>query len=192
MLYHSSTEKSINAILDNGIEEIKLPTIDSLTNGTAKGIGSYGVGFYGYLDDAKLSKYFFHHKLKNNKYRKAYTIRFNIRETKENVLNLVNDIDDMKFFNMFWSDEEVQDILKKLENEYSDGKYLKRLQGALIEYYILKLEDEQKMSHVKAVEGSSITRRDHNKEITIPDGIEYCIRDKSIVDSKSINFVEGV
>lgn len=59
MLYHSSTENSINAILDNGIEEIKLPTIDSLTNGTAKGIGSYGVGFYGYLDDAKLSKYFF-------------------------------------------------------------------------------------------------------------------------------------
>ena len=119
-------------------------------------------------------------------------IQFNIRETKENVLNLVNDIDDMKFFNMFWSDEEVQDVLKKLENEYSDRKYLKRLQGALIEYYILKLEDEQKMSHVMAVEGSSLTRRDQNKEITIPDGIEYCIRDKSIVDSKSIKFVEGV
>jgi hypothetical protein len=185
MLYHSSTTESINNIIENGLSKIKNPNFNQIINGNATyHLGSFGIGFYGFLDNKELSIGFISRELKDVEYA---TIQFNISLNEDNLIDLASNPDDMRLFSKYWKSEIISAMLEKLKHFYSDKGKAKKLQGALIEYYIIQLQNKNKSSPIKAVRGSSQT--DFSSDLLVPDGIEYCVRDEEIVDKESISIV---
>lgn len=192
MLYHSSTTGSIEHILNDGFDEIQLPTYNNLVTGhVRKGLGSYGVGFYGFLDNPDLAITFIKGELKHTSNPDGFKIiSFKINVHKNEELDLCSNPDDLKYFSMFWKQPRVQEMLKKLKNLYPDKGAAKKFQGALIEYYLINMQSSGKMSKIRVVRGNSKTAK---SQISLPDGIEYCIRDLVVIDHKSVQlfFPEG-
>lgn len=189
MLYHSSTEEAIDKIVEDGLTKIENPSFNQLIQGKVEhNLGSFGVGFYGFLDDKELSIEFIKRELKNDKYK---TIQFDINVNPDNLIDFSSNVDDIRMFKLFWQDKHVASMWEKMKLFYPDSGRAKKLQGALIEYYINNLQNRKKVAPIKAVKGSSQTS-DYGMLrglLVIPDGIECCIRDEKIVDKGSISLV---
>lgn len=194
MLYHSSTSSSIEHILDDGFDEIKLPNYNNLITGhVKKGLGSYGVGLYAFLDNPDLAITFIKDELKNSSYPSDFkTICFKIDVNDDKKLDLCSNPIDMKYFSMYWDQPKVQTIFNKLRNYYPDKGAAKKFQGALIEYYLIVMRSRGKMSDIQVVIGGSQTKNSQIlRRTTLPDGIEYCIRNRMAIDETSVKLFEG-
>lgn len=196
MLYHSSTADAIDNILDNGFTELNSwpRNINFLfSDKKVKYLGNFGMGTYAFWNNPKLSKFFIKKELRNTSDKHFKTIEFELKKCieergqkrKVNVLKLCPNSPDLEYFQDYVEkySKNIKRVLNKFEK--ANGKSKIKVAGAIIEYFIFYLKDENgKKIKVDAVCGTSTTNNVFKLDIS--DGIEYCIRNIKAIDNDSV------
>ncbi|MEG2938051.1 MAG: hypothetical protein RR812_06560 [Vagococcus sp.] len=180
--YHGTNNECANNIQANGIQ-IDIPTManESGKKHKKKIPGSFGYGFYTFVNDKELASDF---AVRINTECNSVTLKI-ISEIDENRLLSFLDLDDRENYHAFYEQAHKSAMLHlKRFGTHLDTEVQHVLEGIIIEMFLQKLFTKEKI-RVIAVLGESYTPRKKGKYLysNIPNGQELCIRDKSIIKS---------
>lgn len=177
ILYHATGKMNWQKIIDQGL---KVPATDwarFYVGRMRKKPGSLGFGTYGFLSDKELAEQYW---LSTTSGQEHVIIRIEIDVNEDNCLNFVNGLKDMRLFKNFIMENRIQPQITNLNRLYHNSYRQHEFDGALIEYYIRRLEKTDVFQHIACVTCATTTDLYHIKTY-IPNGIEYCIRNVRIV-----------
>lgn len=176
-LYHGSNYQSIKNILNN--KKFNKIIIPCRLCDTSKKPGTLGFGLYAF-ERCYLARGF----VKSLKNSRVGIISFNISVDEDKTLDLTSS-DDLDLINYIFKrmpNNTKENIIRRFNNY----KFQKSLEGAIIEQ-IIKILQFTKKQAIYLVKSASINNGVSN--VYTPNGIEYCIKDNSIIDDKSIKLV---
>ncbi|EHO51668.1 hypothetical protein [Lentilactobacillus kisonensis] len=177
-IYHATTASIWKKIRDNGF---KIPENDwarFYVGNIKKKPGSLGYGVYGFLDDPGLATAFIS---KTTNLKDYAIIKMTIEVDDERVLNFVDSLDDMKLFRWFLLQTKLQRRIERFGKLYHNSFKQHSLDGALLEYFIMVLSKGGYLSEINCVRCATSTDLYKGIHLFIPNGIEYCIRDKDVI-----------
>lgn len=181
VLYHATDSGNKLSIHKNGFKIPKADMAIFYAKPMRKKPGTLGFGLYGFLDDENLAKQFFTNNF-HSKNMTVYKLFASIND--EYLLDFSCNTVDMKMFYRFLSNPKLRRTIDNLSKFYRNGRYQRSLDGALIEMYINRTVRKGDYPEIDAVCGSTVTNmNDFNFPVSIPNGIEYCIRDKKIISN---------
>lgn len=184
-VYHGSEKTKIKEILEKGFLKRKYPDIGKLNTGKAERIGSLGYGTYAFVSDEFLA-WMYARKLCVC----PDVISFEINYTENDILDLSSSSKDLRVFREFIENRKVKALINKYKGYYKNGRYQKSLQGAVIELYYLSLKLSNKVSKIKIVKMATETElNSYYIKTDVPNGIECCIKDISIINNDGIKKV---
>ncbi|EHO47594.1 hypothetical protein [Lentilactobacillus kisonensis] len=178
-IFHATTTLNWRKIHGNGFKVPQPDWAHFYQENVRKKPGSLGYGLYGYLNDAELAKQFL---LKATGSKEYVIIKLTVNVMDENSLNFVSNIDDMMLFRRFLLRPRLQGIIDNLRTIYHNSFKQHGLDGALIELFIRRLEKRQSVSNIDCVICATTTDL-YRIHVFIPNGIEYCIRNKMIISN---------
>lgn len=187
-LYHSTSSENAKLIKQNGFKSKKeslgrLLGDNNRKNSDLKKPGTLGYGTYGFLEDYELSKEFY---LSNNR-TDCSILEFKVNLNEDHILDF-NNVDDLKSVRYFFQNRNMDKHLEIFKQKFGNNNSAqKSVFGALLELFISEGEKsgEIKVEAVSATTSTSISKFPLSK--MIPNGIEYCIRNDDLINTKNIN-----
>lgn len=183
-LYHATSHANAGKILREGF---RIPQNDwghFYAGSHLKQPGSLGYGTYGFLEDKQLAGEFWASMYKSLS---RYDImRVEIEYRIGNSLNFVDNLEDMKYFREFLKDPFFHSGINNLHTRFKNTFRQHALDGALIEYYIKNAIQRGWFHQIDCVCCATSTNVYDRMNIFLPNGIEYCIRNKDIITRISI------
>lgn len=179
-LYHATSKENAKSILESGFKASRVDFAHFYTGNMRKKPGSLGFGVYGFLDSLHCAKCFWE---KDSDIGKESIIKFDVNVDHDSSLNFVDDVEDMDYFRSFLQEQLKHNTISNLEKYYSNLYTQHELDGALIEYFINQLEKRGGIQHINLVCCATTTDMYQGMHTCIPNGIEYCVRDVSIIDN---------
>lgn len=177
--YHGSIKKNCDSILKNGLF-IKKYIVASESNkqrGTKKLPGSFGYGFYTFIDDKELCRIFANRMCGSNE---VAVLEVNSEIVKTNIIDLTN-ANDQRIFHTYFNNN--HQTAERLLNNFGNNKNTKKQHvkdGIVIELFISSLFTKKK-TRIDAVVGESYTPGKENFFSYIPNGKELCIRNNNVI-----------
>lgn len=188
VLYHATDNSSKDKILVNGFNIRKINWNYLYGNTYRKYLkqpGSLEYGIYGFYNDKNLAGNYWD-SLQDSKNCSILKLEVDIDEDK--CLNFVDDLNDMRAFREFLMNPKTQLIIGQLNNKYKNKITQHELDGALLEYFIQSNKDYICVDYVCCATTTNLYQTIHSY---IPNGIEYCIRNKnSIYNVEEISLEE--
>lgn len=141
--------------------------------------GSFGYGFYTFIDDKKLSIEF---AKKFHKSEDVAALKILSEISENNILDLTVQKDRNLFHEFFHNNNPAVDRLLKNFGKHRDTKLQHVKDGLVIELLLSNLQNKKRL-RIDAVVGESYTPTRDGIYSYIPNGKELCIRNKSVITS---------
>ena len=181
-LYHATNLECFNDILENGIKiyDFKRPLVCSGRANNKKKPGSLGYGFYCFSDKDFCENYA-KSKIENN-YKILYC---KAKTSKKNILDLTDEIQ-LGYYNKFLKKYVTTSAYKIMSKIIKNDGYQSSLDGALLEIYLDVLKKNKNIIH--CIIAMTVSQINNIKKSTVANGIEYCIKEKGIINIKEENY----
>lgn len=111
-----------------------------------------------------------------------------IKLDTDTTLRFDSSFEDMKRFREFLNDPQYCKDIGYLREKYSNTKFQKSLDGALLELYCALLE-ESKIANIQAICMPTVSGVGV-KDATVPNGIEVLIKDLDVIVSDNFTVVQ--
>lgn len=183
-LYHATSHANAGKILREGFRIPQVSWGEIVTHHTTKSPGSLGYGIYGFLNDLQLAGEFWSSATSFSQ--KHDTIEIQIQYDDEKCLNFVDNVRDMIFFREFLRNAHTQAQLRNLHHLFHNTFKQHAFDGAILEYYISYLRHTKDFETVDIVCCATTTDVYNNFKIFIPNGIEYNLRNQSVIEDFNV------
>jgi hypothetical protein len=190
-VYHGTPYESGKKLINGGKSAVRLvkPSKKDLFNGPDpkrfRSIGSLGYGFYTFLEDPDLARVFAE-KFADPGH--VLVLELLIKLDTDTTLRFDSSFEDMKRFREFLNDPQYCKDIGYLREKYSNTKFQKSLDGALLELYCALLE-EGKIANIQAICMPTVSGVGV-KDATVPNGIEVLIKDLDVIVSDNFTVVQ--
>lgn len=141
--------------------------------------GSLGYGSYGFFEDKRLAEEYWTASVGSQQ--KYDIIKVEIEYQDRNLLNFVDNLNDMIVFKDFLRNQYFRSSINNLHHFYRNTFGQHSFDGAALEYYIKYLEQHGALKRIDVVSCATTTDLYDNIKVFVPNGIEYCIRNKDII-----------
>ncbi|MCI1894831.1 MAG: hypothetical protein LKJ01_08680 [Lactobacillus sp.] len=182
-VYHGAPYDAGKALL-RGKSAIRFPhpskkeLFDGPNTSRFGSIGSLGYGFYSFLEDADMARYFAQKFAHDGG---VLVLEIRVRLDSNTTLRFDSSVEDIKRFHAFLNDPKRSRDVRHLINTYSNSSFQKSLDGALIELYCALMK-EGDIADINAI-CSPTTSNVGNviPDAQVPNGIEVLIKDRKVI-----------